>query len=130
MSEEEIVHGFSLGLGLPVAHFLLGLPWILSIAPRIEAHRDLRAWLDGKLEDRSLRKLCLRGCAYLFWELYWLGLIVYTICTKLAGALGKIRARKRQQKATAAVEEGRGDGGGDSNQSPSLSAPPPSYHSR
>ncbi|KAK8039766.1 hypothetical protein PG993_008177 [Apiospora rasikravindrae] len=98
--------------------------WLVAIPNRVKANRDLREWLDGKLDNRSLRKLFLYVCAIFFWELYWLGLIVYTICTKLAGALRKSRARKRQQKAIAEVEEGRGNG----NQS--APSPPPSYQSR
>ena len=112
---------------LPVLHLVLGMFWILLIAPRIAANRDLVDWLNARYNNRSLRKLYLYSAGFLFWELYWLGLIFYTVGARHASLMPGKRAVKEQENV--------GDSKlGEKTRRPSADGPvsnglPPSYQS-
>ncbi|KAK6825701.1 hypothetical protein PG987_013195 [Apiospora arundinis] len=86
------------------SHFFFGVPWITSIAPRIAAHRELFKWLNARYDNRSLRKLFLFAVGYLFWEVYWLGLILYTVGVRLS-SLAPVKEQQRDSQQNAGNTE-------------------------
>ncbi|KAK8862934.1 hypothetical protein PGQ11_009169 [Apiospora arundinis] len=80
------------------SHFFFGLLWILFIAPRIAANREFIKWLNARYDNRSLRKVFLFAVGGLLWELYWLGLILYTVGVRLSSLIPGRRAAKEQQR--------------------------------
>ncbi|KAK8107140.1 uncharacterized protein PG998_009153 [Apiospora kogelbergensis] len=101
-------------LALPAAHICGGFLFISVIAPRIAANRDMVRWLNVRYDNRSLRKLFLYAVGCLLWEVYWLGLVLYTVYAKVSSVvklafvkLSSLRTGKRavkEQQATRGME--------------------------
>ena len=94
----DVAWQIALGTWVPPINVGFGVVWLTVIAPRIVAHRELVGWLNTRYNDRSLRKLFLSvvGGVLLF-ELYWLGLVLYTVGVRLFSLTPGKRAVKEQQ---------------------------------